>query len=257
MKNIILLDGAMGTLLTDEYNLKEKTKEKINILYPEIIETIHEKYIEAGADFIKANTFNCSKEALAMNGECEDNSYIYALRGAEIAKKISSKNNKKSVGTFCLGDESQIDGILDGDTDYILIETIFDYKKCLKSFNLLKERMRLKKIDKPIMISFALNKDGLIYSGENILDIFKEFIDENTFSIGINCTDFSENILEIFRELRKSTDLKLSFHPNSNGDVELFMAGIKRCLDENLLDIVGGCCGSSYIHIEKLKKYID
>lgn len=256
MKKILILDGAMGTLISDKFKIYEKCKEKVNVLSPEVVTKIHENYIEAGADLIKANTFNCSKEALIKYGEDPEKSYSYALSGAKLAKKCALKYGKKSIGTFCLGDESQINGILDGDVDLILIETIFDYEQGKKSLNLLKKIMKERKIKKPIMLSFAVNKLGHIYSGEKLVDIFDEFIDEDIFSIGINCSEFSKDILEVFKKMRNKTTIKLSYHPNSDGNVEHYLLGILEYLENGVLDIVGGCCGTDEKHIQGLKNII-
>lgn len=256
MKEILILDGAMGTLISDKFKISEKCKEKINITFPEVIIKIHESYIEAGADLIKANTFNCSKEALIRYGEDPEESYNYALSGSRLAKKCALKYGKKSVGTFCLGDESQINGILDGDVDLILIETIFDYEQGKKSLSLLKRIMREREIKKPIMISFAVNKLGNIYSGERLVDIFDEFTDEDIFSIGINCSEFSKDILEVFKNIKNKTTIKLSYHPNSDGDIEKYLSVMSECLENGILDIVGGCCGTDDKHIERLKNIV-
>ncbi|MBC2850369.1 homocysteine S-methyltransferase family protein [Cetobacterium sp. 8H] len=257
MKEILVLDGAMGTLISDKFKISEKCKEKVNIIFPEIITKIHENYIEAGADLIKANTFNCSKEALTKYGEDPEKSYDYALNGARLAKRCALKYGKKSVGTFCLGDESQINGILDGDVDLILIETIFDYEQGKKSLDLLRQIMKKREIKKPIMISFAVNKLGQIYSGEKLVDIFSEFIGEDIFSIGINCSEFSKEILEVFKSIKNKTTIKLSYHPNSDGNIENYLSIISECLENGVLDIVGGCCGTNEEHIKRLKNMIE
>ncbi|MEG3014333.1 MAG: homocysteine S-methyltransferase family protein [Cetobacterium sp.] len=256
MKKILILDGAMGTLISDEFKISEKCKEKVNITFPEVITKIHENYIEAGADLIKANTFNCSKEALIKYGEDPEESYNYALSGSKLAKKCALKYGKKSIGTFCLGDESQINGILDGDVDLILIETIFDYEQGKKSLDLLRQIMKEREIKKPIMISFAVNKFGQIYSGEKLVDVFFEFIGEDVFSIGINCSEFSEEILEVFKSMKSKTTIKVSYHPNSDGNIENYLSIISKCLESGVLDIVGGCCGTNEEHIKRLKNMI-
>lgn len=254
---IELLDGAMGTTISNIYKIQEKCKEKVNLTNPEVILEIHKKYIEAGIDYLKANTFNCSKEALKSYGENIENAYKYAFLGGSICKKISKDYNKKSIGTFCEGDIDQIDGIIDSDVDIIMIETIYNVDKGLKALKLLKERLKVKKKNKPIMLSFAVNKNGNIYSGEKILDIYNEFLDEDIISMGINCSEFSQDIFHILKRLKEDTKLKISFHPNSDGNVEKFLKSIRILVEENIVDIVGGCCGTDFHHIRKLKEVID
>lgn len=253
---IELLDGAMGTTISDIYKIQEKCKEKVNLTNPETILEIHQKYIEAGADYLKANTFNCSREALKKYGENPENAYKYAFLGGSICKNISKKYGKKSIGTFCDGDIDQIDGIIDSDVDIIMIETIYNVDKGLKTLDLLKERMSVKNKDKSIMLSFAVNKEGYIYSGESILEVYKKFLDRNVISLGINCSEFSQEILKVLKKLKELTKLKITFHPNSDGDIEKFLRNIVELINNNAVDIVGGCCGTEFNHIKKLKEFM-
>lgn len=250
---MILLDGAMGTTISNIYKIEDKCREKLNYTKPELINEIHEKYIASGVDCLKANTFNCSKEVLRNYGENEEKAYEYAFLGAEICRKVAKKYNKKSIGTFCLPDKDQIDGILDGNVDIIMIETIYNLNKGLQSLNLVKERMKKKKLKKPLMISFAVNKDGKLYSGEKLVDIYENFIDDYIVSIGINCSELTEGVIEALKKIKKETNLKVSFHPNSDGNIKKFVKDINRLLKIKVVDIVGGCCGTDFDHIKMLK----
>ncbi|MCQ8212960.1 homocysteine S-methyltransferase family protein [Cetobacterium somerae] len=254
---IELLDGAMGTTISNIYKNQEKCKEKVNLTNPEIILEIHKKYSEVGADYLKANTFNCSRKALENYGENPKEAYKYAVLGGKLCKEISKKYKKKSIGTLCIGDIDQIDGIIDSGVDIIMIETIYDMQKGLETLGLLRRRLCLKKINKPIMLSFAVNGEGNIYSGENILNIYKKFLSTDVMSLGINCSEFSQDIFKILKKLKRDTNLKISFHPNSDGDVQKFLGNITKLINENIVDIVGGCCGTDFNHIKRLKGVIE
>ncbi|WP_297487214.1 homocysteine S-methyltransferase family protein [uncultured Cetobacterium sp.] len=258
MKKVLLLDGAMGTTINKEIDIEIKCKEKINILFPEKIENIHKRFIESGSDFIRANTFNCSEEALKNYGENIDESYNFALKGAEIAKRISEKYNKKSIGVFCLPGEKQILGILDGKVDLIMIETIFNFKLGLESLTLVREVMKRKNIKTPIMLSFTLCDGGKLYSGERLLDVIDSFIEDDIYSVGINCSCVLKDVENIFEKLREKLPklIKITFHPNMNEGEKTYLNTMKKLLDKNLVDIIGGCCGSNYEHIKKLKELI-
>ena len=254
---MILLDGAMGTTISNIYKIDVKCREKLNCTKPELITEIHEKYIASGADCLKANTFNCSKESLKNYGENEEKAYEYALIGGRICKKVADKYNKKSIGTFCLPDKDQIDGILDSDVDIVLIETIYNLDKGLESLKLLKKQMEDKKLVKPVMISFAVDKDGKLYSGEKLIDVYEKFLNKYIISIGINCSELTREIIGVLKKFKKETNLKISFHPNSNGDIEKFIKDINELLKVNVVDIVGGCCGTDFNHIKILKKTLE
>uniref|UniRef100_UPI0025C37042 homocysteine S-methyltransferase family protein n=1 Tax=Cetobacterium sp. TaxID=2071632 RepID=UPI0025C37042 len=123
----------------------------------------------------------------------------------------------------------------------------------LQSLNLVKERMKEKKLKKPLMISFAVNKDGKLYSGEKLVDIYENFIDDYIVSIGINCSELTEGVIEALKKIKKETNLKVSFHPNSDGNIKKFVKDINRLLKIKVVDIVGGCCGTDFDHIKMLK----
>lgn len=254
---MILLDGAMGTTISNIYKIEDKCREKLNYTKPEIINEIHEKYIVSGADCLKANTFNCSKKALRNYGENEEKAYEYALLGGQICKKVADKYNKKSIGTFCLPDKDQINGILDSDVDIVMLETIYDLDKGLESLELLKKQMEDKKLVKPIMISFAVDRDAKLYSGEELIDVYEKFLNKYIISIGINCSELTKEVMKALNKFKKETNLKVSFHPNSDGDVEKFIENINELLKVSVVDIVGGCCGTDFNHIKTLKKILE
>ena len=88
--------------------------------------------------------------------------------------------------------------------------------------------MKEKKLKKPLMISFAVNKDGKLYSGEKLGDIYENFIDDYIVSIGINCSELTEGVIEALKKIKKETNLKVSFHPNSDGNIKKFVKDINR-----------------------------
>lgn len=256
--SIILLDGAMGTTIDFELKNTIKCKEKINEENPEIIKKIHKKFIESGSEFIRGNTFNCSKASLENYGEDPEKSYIYALKGAKIVKEICDRYGKKSIGVFCLPGKEQILGIIDGNIDFIMIETIFDLKIGLESLKILKEELNSKKLKKPLMFSFTVGKDGKIFSGEKLEDIIELFICDDTYSVGINCSCVLDELEDIFIKLKEkiSPRVKLSFYGNINEGEERYLNSVKKLVEKNLVDIVGGCCGTKYEHIKKINEII-
>ena len=154
-------------------------------------------------------------------------------------------------------DKDQIDGILDSDVDIIMIETIYNLDKGLESLKLLKKQMEDKKLAKPVMISFAVDKDGKLYSGEKLIDVYEKFLNKYIISIGINCSELTREIIGVLKKFKKETNLKISFHPNSHGDIEKFIEDINELLKVSVVDIVGGWCGTDFNHIKILKKTLE
>ena len=107
------------------------------------------------------------------------------------------------------------------------------------------------------MISFAVDGEGKLYSGEKLQDVYTKFLDDCVISIGINCSELTEKVMDILEKMKKETNLKVSFHPNSNGDIEKFVKDISSLLRLGVVDIVGGCCGTDFNHIERLKMELE
>lgn len=244
-----ILDGAMGTLL--KANGIEGCLELANLDFPEIVEKIHRNYIEAGADYITANTFNCTVEALK---ERKNEQYKCVVKGVEIAKRIAKKYGKKVVGTFCLPEKMQALALLDSKPDFIMIETIFDLKKGKESLELLLDLMKNREEKIPIMLSFTVKRDASLYSGERLIDILDIFLNENIYSIGINCSEYSEEIYDFYKKISK-LKIKKTYHPNILMGEKEVLAGMKKLAKESLVDILGGCCGTDFKFIQKIKKW--
>lgn len=244
-----ILDGAMGTVLKD--NGIEGCLELANLDFPDIVEKIHKNYIEAGADYITTNTFNCTVEALKNR---KNEQYKCVIKGVEIAKRIAKKYNKKVIGTFCMPERMQILALLDSKPDFIMIETIFDLKKGKESLELLLELMKNRGEKIPVMLSFAVKRDATLYSGERLIDILDMFLNDNIYSVGINCSEYSEEIYDFYKKI---SDLKIkkTYHPNILVGEEIVLSGMKKLVRDNLVDILGGCCGTDFKFIQKIKKW--
>ncbi len=299
-KEILILDGAMGTAIQN-LSLEEKLylhderllngcHEILNINATDKIKEIHRRYIEAGADIIETNTFNCNTISLKEYG-IEELTYKLARKGAEIAKEVAKEYKKKVYIAGSIGPTSksasiptkkdplkrevefedlysayreQARGLIDGGVDIFLIETIFDGINAKAAVLACEDEARERKIEVPIMISLTVDKGGRVLSGQSI-DSVITFLDRRSIiSYGLNCSFGAKELIPLIEELSKKTGKYLSIYPNaglpdSSGryteDPKITLDYLKPLFDNKKINIVGGCCGTTYKHIKEIWEY--
>lgn len=296
-KRVLVLDGATGTAiqkynLTDEdFQGKKGCNEILNITRPDVIKEIHTKYIEAGADIIETNSFNCNRISL-KDYEIEDMSYILSKKGAELARETADNfyktSGKKiyvagSIGptskslSLPMGDvpyereinfdqmkkiySEQIEGVIDGGVDCLLIETIFDGLSAKAAFVAAEELYEKKNIQLPIMISATVNRQGKIFSGQSIESLITALDRPSIISFGLNCSFGAKDLIPMIKRIASFTDKYISLYPNAGlpneeGEYEetpeITAGYLKELVDEKKVNILGGCCGTHFSHIKAI-----
>lgn len=296
-KRILVLDGAMGTAIqkynlnSDDYLGKKGCNEILNITRPDIIKDIHLKYIEAGADIIETNSFNCNKISLNEYGFSE-RAYEIAKRSAELAKEVTTTSEKKIYIAGSIGPTNktltipsgknpydrdlefdylkeayseQIEGLIDGGVDILLIETIFDGLNAKCAVISAEEVMKRKNINLPIMISATVNKEGKIFTGQSIESLIVALDRENITSYGFNCSFGAKELIPLTKKLGKFTKKPISLYPNAglpNEDGEYLESPnitanyLKELVDNQEVNILGGCCGTTFEHIKSIANLV-
>lgn len=296
-KRILVLDGAMGTAIqkynlnSDDYLDKKGCNEILNITRPDIIKDIHLKYIEAGADIIETNSFNCNKVSLNEYGFSE-RAYEIAKRSAELAKEVTTTSEKKIYIAGSIGPTNktltipsgknpydrdlefdylkeayseQIEGLIDGGVDILLIETIFDGLNAKCAVISAEEVMKRKNINLPIMISATVNKEGKIFTGQSIESLIVALDRENIISYGFNCSFGAKELIPLTKKLGKFTKKPISLYPNAglpNEDGEYLESPnitanyLKELVDNQEVNILGGCCGTTFEHIKSIANLV-
>ena len=160
--------------------------------------------------------------------------------------------------------EEQISALIDGGIDIVLIETVINSINAKAAIVAANEVYKRKNKVLPIMVSATIsNKSGKLLSGESLIDLEKVIKNENVISIGINCSFGSKGLLPFIKELSKFEDLFISIYPNAgfpnkNGIYEespIIMArNIEEIIKSGCVNIVGGCCGTTFKHIEEICK---
>lgn len=296
-KRVLVLDGATGTAiqkynLTDEdFQGKKGCNEILNITRPDVIKEIHTKYIEAGADIIETNSFNCNRISL-KDYEIEDMSYTLSKKGAELARETADNfyktSGKKiyvagSIGptskslSLPMGDvpyereinfdqmkkiySEQIKGVIDGGVDCLLIETIFDGLSAKAALVAAEELFEKKNIQLPIMISATVNRQGKIFSGQSIESLITALDRPSIISFGLNCSFGAKDLIPMIKRIASFTDKYISLYPNAGlpneeGEYEetpeITAEYLKELVDEKKVNILGGCCGTHFSHIKAI-----
>ena len=308
-KRILVLDGAMGTMLqaykfTEEDFRGERFKDfpvslqgnndLLSITQPQAIKDIHAKYFTAGADIIETNTFSGTTIAMA-DYQMEHLVYELNYQSAKIAKEVADEFTAKephkprfvagSIGptnrtasmspdvndpgyravTFDelrIAYKQQTEALLDGGVDILLVETVFDTlnaKACLFAIEEVKDE---RNINVPIMLSGTItDASGRTLSGQTAEAFLISVSHIPLLSIGFNCA-LGANLLQPHLEaIANKTDFAISAHPNAGlpnafGEYdetpEDTAEQIEEYFKKDLINIIGGCCGTTPEHISAI-----
>ena len=305
-KRILVLDGAMGTML-QAYKFSEEdfrgerfkdyptplqgNNDLLSLTQPEAIKTIHGKYFEAGADIVETNTFSGTTIAMA-DYQMEDLVYELNYQSAKIAKEVANKFTAKephkprfvagSIGptnrtasmspdvndpgyravTFNdlrIAYKQQVAALIDGGVDLLLVETVFDTLNAKAALFAIEEVKEARCIDIPIMLSGTItDASGRTLSGQTAEAFLISVSHIPLLSIGFNCA-LGANLLQPHLEaIASKTDFAISAHPNAGlpnafGEYdetpEEMGEQIEAYLKKDLINIIGGCCGTDPEHI--------
>ena len=282
-----------GTRFQDMEVVMKGNNDMLNLTRPDIIADIHRKYLEAGADIISTNTFSSQRISQAdyyLQDCCKEMAY----QGARIARQEADKYATAERPRFVAGsvgptnkacsmspdvsdpaardityDElreayaEQMEGLMEGGADILLIETIFDTLNAKAAIAAALDTMQTQGRQLPIMLSVtASDLNGRTLSGQT-LDAFLASISTfPIFSVGLNCSFGARQMKPLLRELAQRAPYFTSAYPNaglpnSMGEYDetpdTMAPQIKEFIDEGLVNIVGGCCGTTE---EFIRRYV-
>lgn len=313
-ERILVLDGAMGTMI-QRYKLSEEdyrgerfadfhvdvkgNNDLLSLTRPDVIQAIHEEYLEAGCDIIETNTFSATTISMA-DYEMEDLAYELNVESARIAKAATAKYNERTPEKprFVAGamgpttktaslspdvnnpafraitfDElkdayyEQARGLVDGGADILLVETVFDTLNCkaaLFAINVLKEERNL---DIPVMVSGTItDASGRTLSGQTPEAFWVSICHADLFSVGLNCALGAKELRPHLEALSKVSNAYVSAYPNAGLPNEMgeydqtpdeMKVFIEEFVEGGLVNIVGGCCGTTPPHIKAIANAVD
>ena len=283
-----------GNMFKDSKFIQKGNNDILNLTNPEIIEKIHSNFLKAGADIIETNTFNSTNVSQSDYGL---ESYIYDLnkKGAELARKTADKFTKEnpdkprfvagaigptnktlsispdvenpgyraiSFDDLMLSYKEQIEGLIDGGVDLLLIETIFDTlnaRAAIYAADLVNSERNIKI---PIMISGTItDKSGRTLSGQTIEAFLESTKNQYVISVGLNCAFGAKELIPFIKSMSAKSNYYISVYPNAGlpnslGEYdelpETTAQNLKELVENGYVNIVGGCCGTTDSHIEAI-----
>lgn len=310
-ERILILDGAMGTMI-QRANLEEADyrgeqfkdwscelkgmNDLLSITKPELIQSIHEQYLEAGADIIETNSFNCTRSDLGRYN-LSDHTLEMNIQAAKIARLSADKYSTEDKPRFVAGvlgpnqktssvsvdvndpgaraitfDELVEDyqeaalGLYQGGADIILIETVFDTLNCKAAIYALQSLFEKENFELPIMISGTITDiSGRTLSGQTTEAFYASIKHAKPISIGLNCALGPDLLRSYVQTLSDISIYPVSAHPNAGLPNELggydmtpdeMAEHIQEWAQQGFLNIVGGCCGSTPDHIRAIAEAV-
>lgn len=305
-KRILVLDGAMGTML-QRYNYSEEdfrgerfkdfphplkgNNDLLSLTQPLAIRDVHYQYFKAGADIVETNTFSGTTIGMAdyhLEHLVYELNYESARIAREVADEFTLANPDKprfvagSIGptnrtasmspdvndpgyravTFDdlrIAYKQQVEALIDGGSDLLLVETIFDTLNAKAALFAIEEVKEERKLDIPVMVSGTItDASGRTLSGQTVEAFLISISHISLLSVGFNCALGADQLKPYLKRLSRNTSLNISAHPNAglpnafgqyDQTPEEMQVLIKEYLDDNLINIIGGCCGTTPDHI--------
>ena len=262
----------------------------LNITQPQIITAIHKQYLDAGADIIETNTFSSTTIAMA-DYAMQSLAYELNVAAASCAKEAIKQSGKQAWVAGAIGplnktlslspdvnnpgfravtfDEvvtayyEQVKGLVDGGTDILLIETIFDTLNAKAAIFAIKKYFRdTKKEPLPVMISGTItDASGRTLSGQTLEAFYTSVMHAKPLSIGLNCALGAKEMRPHIEELSQIASCYVSAYPNAGlpnamGEYDERPEDTAHYLEdwakEGWVNIVGGCCGTTPDHIRHI-----
>ena len=263
----------------------------LSLTQSEAIAEVHRKYFAAGADIVETNTFSGTTIAMA-DYHMEDLVYELNYESARIAKMVADEFTTKepdkprfvagSIGPtnktasmspdvndpgfraisfdeLRIAYKQQVEALLDGGSDILLVETIFDTLNAKAALFAIEEVKEERNIDPPIMVSGTItDASGRTLSGQTAEAVLISISHIPILSVGFNCALGANQLVPHLEVLSSRTDYAVSAHPNAGlpnafGEYdetpEQMAAQIKEYVEKGLVNIVGGCCGTTPEHI--------
>jgi len=305
-ERILLLDGAMGTMIQsyklEEADYRGErfadhpcdlkgNNDLLSLTRPDIIKAIHTAYFEAGCDIVETNTFNSTSIAMA-DYQQEDLVYELNKAGASLASEVAENYGGFVAGV--LGPTNRtcsispdvnnpgfrnvtymelveaytevIRGLVDGGSDLLLVETIFDTLNAKASLFAIDQYFESHDISLPIMISGTItDASGRTLTGQTTEAFWNSVRHANPLTVGLNCALGPNDLRQYIEDLSRFSQSLISAHPNAGlpnefGEYDLepepMAEHIKEWAKSGFLNIVGGCCGTTPEHIAAMAEVI-
>ena len=298
-ERILVLDGAMGTRI-QQFHLSEDdfhgymfrslpvlmmgNNDVLNLTRPDVIQEIHRKYLEAGADIIATNTFSAQRISQA-DYQLADFARAIALEGARLARQVADEFSSDEHPRWVAGSvgptnkacsmspdvsdpgaraitydqlfeayTEQMDALAEGGVDLFLIETIFDTLNAKAAIDAAMQVRQRRQLPLPIMLSVTISDlAGRTLSGQTLDAFLASMSSYDILSVGLNCSFGALQMKPFLKELAAKAPCLVSAYPNAglpnsmglyDETAETMAPLMAQLVDEHLVNIIGGCCGT-------------
>jgi 5-methyltetrahydrofolate--homocysteine methyltransferase len=295
-QRVLVIDGAMGTMLQQRHLTAEDfggaalegCNENLVRTRPDVVLGIHRAYFEAGSDVVETNSFGGTPLVLAEYG-LENDAHELNVLAAKLARQAADEFSTTSKPRFVAGSIGpttkaitvtggvtfpqltghfyvQAKALVEGGADILLVETCQDTRN-VKAALLAIERLRREMGRRiPTMVSGTIEPMGSMLAGQTA-DAFCASIEHaDLLSIGLNCATGPEFMTDHIRTISEMAPVRVSCYPNAglpNEDGKYLetptslASQIERFIDNGWINIVGGCCGTTDLHIKAIAQMAE
>ncbi|WP_203247844.1 methionine synthase [Sporosarcina beigongshangi] len=294
-KRILIMDGAMGTMLQNA-NLSPEDfggeeydgcNEYLNIVKPDVLDRIHREYLEAGADIISTNTFGGTPIVLD-DYDLGEQAHDINFHAAQLAKKCAEDFSTPEWPRFVAGAMGpttktlsvtggatfdgltndfyiQAKALIEGGCDLLLMETSQDMLNVKAGTLGIKRAFEETGKELPVMISGTIEPMGTTLAGQSIESFYISIEHIKPLSVGLNCATGPEFMTDHLRSLSELATSYVSCYPNAglpdeeghyHESPESLSKKLQGFADKGWLNIVGGCCGTTPEHIRAIREVV-
>ncbi len=273
-----------GDRFKDVVGQMKGNNDMLSLTRPDVIEDIHRQYLLAGADIIATNTFSSQRISQADYG-LEEAARDMAYEGARLARTVADEFSSEEKPRFVAGSigptnktcsmspdvsnpaardltydelfdayQEQIEALIEGGVDALLIETIFDTLNAKVAVDAAMQVMEERQMELPIMLSVTVSDlAGRTLSGQTLEAFLASISTYPIFSVGLNCSFGATQMKPFLRDLAKKAPYYISCYPNAglpnsmglyDETAESMAPKMGELVDEGLVNIIGGCCGT-------------
>jgi homocysteine S-methyltransferase len=276
---VVVGDGAMGTMLYARGVFVNRCFDELNLSNPALVRSVHEEYLEAGADIVETNTFGAHRFKLGPHGFDQQVRKINR-EGARLAREAAQGRGLVAGSVGPLGkpleplgniafDEAvrayqeQAEGLVEGGVDLFAIETIPALDQARAAVTAVRAVSAL-----PITVSMTFTEEGTTFYGDTPEDVVRTLEDWDVSVVGANCSQGPQPMLETVQRMAAvARRLKLSAMPNAGAPAMVdgryvylctpeYMASYARRFIAAGVSVVGGCCGTTPAHIRNLVRSV-
>jgi len=291
-ERILVIDGAMGTQIQDRALTAtdfggeefEGCNEYLNLTRPDVIRAIHEDYLKAGADIVETNSFGSTALVLAEYPPLDKQAYAITRRAAELARSAADALSTSEWPRFVAGAmgpttkaisvtggvtfkqlihdfREQARALVDGGADYLLLETSQDTRNIKAGLLGIHQLFDEYGYRIPVAISGTIEPMGTMLGGQTVEALVTSLDHVDLLYFGLNCATGPDFMADHIRAAAQMACCPIACVPNAglpdeNGQyletAQMISRTLGRFIDAGWLNLVGGCCGTTPVHISAL-----